>query len=423
MSVFASLRVGVAAALLLGASGAGLATFAACASNDPQSRAFEVAETPKVPADPPASDFKGDATTPDAAEAGFATCASAAVEAKREQLPVDIIWIVDNSASMAPAVAEVQAGLNTFAGLVGSKGLDYKVVMLSLRGSGPLSVGGKTRHPVCIPPPLGAADCGNTPLFFHAPVDIQSTQPLEQILGTLDQTQGYTAGTARGSEPWAQELRANASKSIVLVTDDNSRFPGVSFEGFPGGDSPYTGGLVLPPGILHPSRSGAWKDYLFSAIYGWGTTVDPSIRCSFPDGSKPAASGSEYTALVQKTGGVRAQICDGNAAWGPFFNAVATAVSATARVACELDIPRPDAGTVDPSLVNVRVTDGTKPASTVPRVAAEPSCAGLDGWYYDVPAAPAKVILCPKSCEGTQSHGGTKLPKVEVLFGCETVVR
>jgi hypothetical protein len=252
---------------------------------------------------------------------------------------------------------------------------------------------------------------------------VQSTQPLEQILGSLDQTQGYTMGTARGSEPWAQALRPKATKSFVLVTDDNSRFPGVSFEGFPGGDNPNTGGLVLPPGILHPSRNGAFKGYSFSALYGWGSTADPSIRCTYPDNSKPTASGSEYTALVQKTGGARAQICDGSPAWGPFFDAVATAVVATARVACELPIPTADAGTVDPDLVNVQVTDGTKPALAVPRVKDESACAGLDGWYYDVPTAPKTVLLCPRSCEGAQSKGGTKIPKVEVLFGCQTIVR
>jgi hypothetical protein len=395
---------------------------AACASK-PQDRAYEPAPS-LVPLDaaPPPDFSSRDAEVE--ADAAFETCASVAMEATRSPLPVDIIWVVDNSPSMQPAVAEVQAGLNSFATIVGSRGLDYKVVMLSLRGTAPVTIGGKARYPVCIPPPLGAADCGNTPLFFHAPMDVQSTQPLEQILGSLDQTTGYTAGAARGSEPWSQELRPNATKSFVLVTDDNSRFPGVSFEGFPGGDNPNTGGLVLPPGLLHPSRKGAFTGYSFSALYGWGSTADPSIRCTYPDNTKPPASGSEYTALIQKTGGARAQICAGSAAWGTFFDDVATAVVATSRVACDLPIPAADAGTLDPSLVNVRVTDGAKPPLTVPRVTDEAACVGLDGWYYDVPAAPARVLLCPRSCEGAQSKGvGAKLPKVEVLFGCQTVVR
>jgi hypothetical protein len=296
--------------------------------------------------------------------------------------------------------------------------------MLSLRGSAPVDIGGKTLYPVCIPPPLGAADCGNTALFFHAPMNVQSTQPLEQLLGSLDQTTGYTQSTLRGSEPWAQVLRPNATKSIVLVTDDNSRFPAFSFENFPGGDSPYTSGLVLPVGLLHPTRNGAWKGYSFSAIYGFGSTADPSFRCTYSDGTKPAASGSEYTTLVQKTGGARAQICSGSAAWGPFFDDVATAVQATARVACELPIPLPDAGTLEPNLVNVRISDGTNPSLTVPRVNDFAACGAGEGWYYDAPMAPTKVTLCPSSCESAQAKDASfALPKVEVLFGCQTVVR
>lgn len=375
--------------------------------------------TPEGPGEEPFVSAPGDAAVE--ATDGFAACVGTAVEAKRERLPVDIIWLVDNSASMQPAIVEVQQGLNAFATLVGSKGLDYKVIMLSLQGTAPIT-GGSTRYPVCIPPPLGGADCGNATRFFHAPLDVQSTQPLEQILGTLDQTTGYTAGFARGSIAWSQELRAEASKSIVVVTDDNSRFPSVSFETFPGGENPNTGGLVLPPGLLHPSRKGAWKGYVFNAIYGWGD-ADPSIRCTYPGGSKPAASGAEYSTLVAKTKGARAKICDGSAAWGPFFDAVATAVFANARVACELAIPVAEAGAVDPDKVNVRIDDGTNPAATIARVADAAACGGAAGWYYDSPTAPTKVLLCPAACDAVQSSGAAKPPRVDVLFGCSTLVR
>ncbi len=396
---------------------------AGCASNETRPTFEQPGSSPTETAGPFAAPSSPPATTTTEMAPPFDTCASATVEATRAQLPVDIIWVVDNSSSMAPAVAEVQAGLNTFADLIGTKGLDYRVILLSLRGTAPVSVGGRTRHPVCVPPPLGGEECANSALFTHAAVDIQSTQPLEQILGTLDQTTGYAAGATRGGEPWAQALRPQATKSFVIVTDDNSRFPAVSFEGFPGGDSPYTSGLVLPPGILHSSRGGSFGSYVFSGIYGWGSTLDPSIRCTYGDGSKPTASGSEYSALVAKTGGVRAQICDGSAAWSAFFDAVATAVVRTSRLACTLPIPRPDAGSLDPDLVNVQVSGAGTPASSVPRVADLQACGGLPGWYYDVPAAPTTVSLCPKSCDDAQANAGAELPKVEVLFGCATVVR
>ncbi len=368
----------------------------------------------------PAGDF---GTAPDAAvldpgDASFETCAATAVEAARERLPVDIIWIVDNSASMEPAVAEVQAGLNAFVNVIGAKGIDYKVVMLSKRGTTPSS----NRYPICVPPPLAGPDCGNGPNFFHASMDVRSTQPLEQLLGTLDQTAGYTATEERGSEPWGQELRPNATKTIVVVSDDDSRFSATSFETFPGGKNPYNS-TTLPPGLLHPSRAGQFEGYVFSGIYGWGSATVPALRCTYPDGSEPAASGETYTELVTKTGGVRAKICDGSAAWGPFFDSVAEAVVTTSRVACELTIPQPDGGVLDPQAVNVRVSNGTGAPVVVPRVASQGACGGTAGWYYDDPKTPSKVLLCPASCEGAQSDGGVEPPKVEVLFGCESVVR
>src|SRR5439155_12721567 len=114
--------------------------------------------------------------------------------------------------SMAPAVAQVRAGLNAFAQSIGAKSLDYKVIMLSLRDAATtITVSGSTRYPVCIAPPLsGDSNCGNGPRFFQSNIDIKSTQPLEQFLGTMDQTKGYAAGEARGGEPWAKELRPNA---------------------------------------------------------------------------------------------------------------------------------------------------------------------------------------------------------------------
>lgn len=380
------------------------------------------ASAPPTPTGPPTPIFAPDAGL-DASDGGFVSCAGTAIEAKRAPLPVDIVFMVDNSASMAPAVAEVQAGINAFAQRIGSRGIDYRVIMLSLRGTAPTTVGGSVRYPICVPPPLGGPDCTNGPTFFHAPMDVYSTQTLEQLLGTLDQTQGYTQGQPRGSEPWSQELRKEATKSIVLVTDDNSRFPGVSFEGFPGGPSPYTNGLVLPVGLLHPSRANAWKGYLFHGIYGWGSTADPSIRCTYSDGSKPPTSGSEYSALVARTGGARAQLCDGPAAWGPFFDAVATAVVANARLACETPMPVPEAGVVDPERVNVVVTGGDGVARTVPRVAASGDCGAAEGWHYDAPLAPTKVVLCPASCESAQSSTASRPPKLEVLLGCASIVR
>ncbi len=352
-------------------------------------------------------------------------CASVVEKATTTQLPVDIIWVVDNSASMLPAINEVKAGLNNFATLIEGSNLDYRVIMLSLRSpTSPVIIGGSNRYPVCIPQPLaGDALCGNGPRFFQSSIDIRSTQPLEQFLGTLGQTNGYKLGQEKGGEPWANQLRPDATKTIVVVTDDNARLSATDFETFAGGKNPFNS-LTLPPGILDASYNGLFNGYVFSGIYGWGSDSDPGVTCTFQDGTSPPSSGPTYTTLVKKTKGVRAKLCDASGAWGPFFDAVAKAVLETSKLACELPIPEPETGELDPTLVNVQIASNGMPQTLVKKVSNAAACGAAGGWYYDSDAAPTKVLLCPASCDLAQeSVGPGKEGSIEVLFGCETIAQ
>lgn len=351
-----------------------------------------------------------------------AACASTVQGAVVEKLPVDIIWVVDNSSSMQPAIAAIQSGLNAFATVVDNKGLDYRVIMVSLRSpTSPITVGGSTRYPICIPQPLaGNTSCGDGPRFLHSSVDIRSTQPLEQVLGTLGQTPGFQPGDEKGGDPWAQFLRPDATKTFVVVSDDNARLSATQFETFAGGKNPFNS-TTLPPGILDPSWNGLFDGYLFDGIYGWGSDVDPSVLCTYPDQTTPAAAGTTYTTLVQKTGGVRAKICDGAGAWQAFFDQVAESVSKTAKIACELDIPDPDGGSIDYAKVNVAVAAGGNTQTLVYVKDAAGCMPG--GWYYDNEAAPEQVVLCPGSCSDAQAvFDADATAEVQVLFGCDTII-
>lgn len=364
----------------------------------------------------PDADNDAPPVTPDSA------CAASVEQATTTLLPVDIIWMIDNSSSMQPAIAAVTAGLNDFAALIDAKNLDYRVIMLSLRGStSPVVIGGSNRYPICIPPPLaGDGQCGNGPRFFQSSVDIRSTQPLEQLLGTLGQTAGYQLGEEKGGEPWKDQLRPEATKTIVVVTDDNARLSASDFETFPGGKNPFNS-LTLPPGILDPSWNGLFAGYVFSGIYGWGSDADPGVKCVYSNGTSPPSPGPTYTALVKKTGGVRARLCDESAAWGPFFDAVAQAVEETSKLSCELAIPTPESGELDPAAVNVQIVADEVPGTLV-KVTGPAACGPGGGWYYDDDAAPTKVTLCPASCEVAQAAVGPgKTGRIEVLFGCATI--
>lgn len=376
-----------------------------------------------------------------------AACASETASAIVEKLPVDIIWVIDNSASMQPAIEAVQNGLNDFAALIGSRDLDYRVIMLSLRGRGETTIRDKRRYQVCIPPPLaGDASCGDGPRFFQVPVDIRSTQPLEQLLGTLGQSSGYTEEQDIGSAPWDHLLRPEATKTIVVVSDDNARMVVRSgsgfqqgpnqgrdgdpvatadwFETWDGGRNPFNGSPTntrsLPEGILHTRWAGLFDGYTFSALYGWGSETDDSVTCEFPGGSNPAASGRTYTELVRRTGGVRAKICDGAAAWGPFFDDVATAVERASRIDCTIPIPDPPSGSFfQRDRINVLV-DAGEGEERVGKVSDSSACDERGGWHYDDEDAPSEVVLCPATCDRLQAAPG-ETRRVDVQFGCQTI--
>ncbi len=415
--------------------------FGACECDDPRPPARDSGADGS-------SDASIDVTRPDVSLDGDfdpdASCATATSEAELSVAPVDIIWVVDNSTSMEPAIRQVQSGLNDFAGRISSSGLDYQVVMLSLQGRDH-----SDRFGVCIPPPLaGDSNCNDGDRFSHVSVDIRSTQPVEQILGTLGQTDGYTEGESKGSAPWRDLLRADSTKTIVVVTDDNSRtcdrpcssldgcpsstrcqsgdpeLTPISLENFSGGGNPFNGS-TLGPGILTDEYGRLFEGYTFNAIYGWGDERDPNVTCRYPDDSAPPTPGWTYTALVDRTGGVRAQICDqsDSDAWDEFFEAVANRVEETARLACELELPMPPGGmALDPGRVNVLLTVDDD-SETFRKVENEAACGPLGGWYYDDDRNPTQVLLCPASCDLAQdSLREAGAARIDVAFGCETLL-
>lgn len=378
-----------------------------------------------------------------------AACASSTAEATFERLPVDIVWVLDNSASMAPAIEQVRMGLNAFASQIAASGLDYRVILLSLRGTSAPS----GRYAICVPPPLAGPGCANAPTFFHISLDVRSTQPLEQFLGTLGQTEQYRSGQAYGpaaGEPtWHDLIRPGATRTIVVVTDDNARMVTTSFrspgpmgdrspsasptatadffERFAGGLNPFNGTgasatRALPPGILDASWAGRFNGYTFAAIYGWGSETDPTIPCTFSGGVPATSSGPVYTELVRRTSGVRARICDGPAAWGPFFDAVASAVVRRAGIECDVALPPPPEGTVlDPSRVNVQVR-GASGTALIRYSGGAGTCSATDGgWYYDDGSSPTRVILCPASCDFARAETATTSGGLDVVFGCSSI--
>ena len=93
-------------------------------------------------------------------------------------------------------------------------------------------------------------------------------------------------------------------------------------------------------------------------------------------------------------------------------------------VTCEFNIPPPKAGgSIDFSKVNVR-TRAAGADQDLLYVASAARCdATRGGWYFDAdPAtggAPGRVLLCPASCNAIKAAAGSR---VEVSYGCKTRV-
>jgi hypothetical protein len=91
---------------------------------------------------------------------------------------------------------------------------------------------------------------------------------------------------------------------------------------------------------------------------------------------------------------------------------------ATAPLACDYAIPTPsDGGSAVIGKVNVEFTAPNGQKSTLGWVPKAADCNQVnDGWYYDDPNNPTRIVICPQTCTG---FGAGKL---DILLGCDTVV-
>jgi hypothetical protein len=89
-------------------------------------------------------------------------------------------------------------------------------------------------------------------------------------------------------------------------------------------------------------------------------------------------------------------------------------------IGCDYTIPDSDAGKIDYSKVVVRYTSGDAGTGVeLQKVSDQSACGTSGGFYYDNPATPTKITLCPASCDQVQADSEAK---VEVLLGCAVVI-
>jgi hypothetical protein len=85
-------------------------------------------------------------------------------------------------------------------------------------------------------------------------------------------------------------------------------------------------------------------------------------------------------------------------------------------IGCVYNMPRTDAGVVDPARIRVTYSaGGVPPAQSIPPRATAADCGG-GGWYYDNPTRPTTIHLCPNTCNGVKSDTAAR---VDVIVGCQ----
>lgn len=280
--------------------------------------------------------------------------------------PVDIVWIIDGSASMLDETLAVQQNISNFASSIAMAGIDHRVIMLA-----PGDVAASTV-------------LGSDPehyLYVLAAVDSHNALQL-----LLDQYPQY--------EPF---LRPEAALHFVVVSDDESFLTADQFR------------------TMMEQRAG--KSFTFHAIASEDVNGLPCVgACGLPVVCGGAAPGRQYYALAEATGGQRISICVAD--WSMVFGPLQAAVIASAPLPCDYAVPEPPAGSsVDPNKVNLEYSMPGVERTTFPRAGGMADCADQPAWFYDDPSAPKRINMCPAACQMI-SGGGT----IEIKLGCETVV-
>ena len=292
-------------------------------------------------------------------------CGLLTQRAETKLRPADLVWIIDASPSMVDELAAVQQNITSFASSIGRAGVDHHVVILA-----PVDVAADT--------PLGMDPAH----YLHVISPVDSHNALQLL---LDQYADYAAF-----------LRPEAALHFVVVTDDES--------------------LVAAADFRTQMEQRAGKTFVFHAIAsedvnGFGCVGE----CGLPIVCGAFAPGREYYALSDATGGEKISICVSD--WSDVFEPLQKAVIESAPLPCEYEIPAPPVGaSLDLNKVNVEVLAPSTSATTLPRAASAQDCGRELAWFYDTPAAPKRIRMCPAACDAV-SGGGS----LQIKLGCATV--
>jgi hypothetical protein len=355
-------------------------------------------------------------------------CAVERAETVESKDPVDIIVIVDNSASMGDELAATERNINeSFAAILEDSGLDYRMIALTLHRRANRTGFGQSATMLCVAKPLsGLDDCtqADEPVFsdrfFQYSTRIQSDDSFDVLLDTYappfddDDREDQFGNAPLG---WSEWLRPGVKKVILEMSDGNEDMPAPDFvQALSELDPGAFGADPGQPEFVFHSIVDVNEKADVTAPYLPGEAVEP-ITCSssLPGATSVlATSGEVYQEMSRLTGGLRFPICQA-AAYDVVFREIAGRVIAQSDIACDFPVPEAPVGReLDLDTVSVAIEhEGTGMATSTLGQARLAADCGADAFYIEG----ASIRLCPEVCSAVRSEDGAR---VDVLFGCES---
>ncbi len=304
-------------------------------------------------------------------------CADLHVDAQPQ--PLDMYVVLDRSGSMANAGrwAPVVNALTTFFESSGASGIGAALTLFA-----------NPTQAEC------SASSYSTPLVPMAPLPGSATGQALTLVNKMNQ---YPAGqnpiytptvsAETGAVTYATNYK-NAHPGdaviIVLATDGNPEDPNCS---------------------TTPTAAAT------QAAVAAGYNGTPSIRT--------------YVIGIDPTGTLKTNLTSWAAAGGGQFFNVATSGGGSqflqamksiqkSALGCTYNMPKTDAGIVDPSKLSVQFTPAGGSAQTLTNAGSQSGCGSSNGFYFDNNSNPTTINLCPSTCT-TAGNGGS----VSITVPCQ----
>lgn len=304
--------------------------------------------------------------------------------------PINLVFLLDRSGSMGndtewsflltkwqPTVR----GLASFFSDPGTKGIQASLFAFPF---GNLAVSAQCEPATYATPIVGATDLPSpafdAQLNSNAPVQRDSViDPSYPALWPENGGQTPTATAFIEAHKFAKAgLTPGRRTAIVLVTD-----------GLPqDGDCSAANTIEMTKSAVQAAAA----DGVLTFVLG---VKDPNDPSSLAQLGELAVAGGTKDAIFLDTGDAARTVSDMLKA----VNDIRSSVQP-----CEFDIP---SDTFDARKVNVALNEEI--------LGQNQGCDGGEGWQYDQPEQPKKVLLCPSSCEVGQRGS------IRVQFGCDTV--